>query len=116
MTFIVYIQVKAGWVVGFGIPVALMTFSAIMFFLGSCLYKKVKPNKSLLTSLAQVIVAAWKNRHLPMSPKNSDIWYFHNGSNLVQPTGKARYVVRNNLFVNMIQLQIILCMLCMYVN
>ncbi|KHN41645.1 protein NRT1/ PTR FAMILY 1.2-like [Glycine soja] len=92
MTFIVYIQVKAGWVVGFGIPVVLMTFSAIMFFLGSCLYKKVKPNKSLLTSLAQVIVAAWKNRHLPISPKNSDIWYFHNGSNLVQPTGKARFL------------------------
>ena len=60
MTFIVYIQVKAGWVVGFGIPVGLMSFFAIMFFLGSCLYKKVKPNKSLLTSLAQAIMAAGK--------------------------------------------------------
>ncbi|KAK7319979.1 hypothetical protein RJT34_04708 [Clitoria ternatea] len=89
---IVYIQVKAGWVVGFGIPVGLMTFSATMYFLGSSLYVKVKPNKSLLTGLAQVIVAAWKNRHLPLPPKNSDIWYFHNDSTLVQPTDKARFL------------------------
>ncbi|KAL2342537.1 hypothetical protein Fmac_003822 [Flemingia macrophylla] len=90
--FIVYIQVKAGWVVGFGIPVGLMTFSAVMFFLGTSMYVKVKPNKSLLTGFAQVIVAAWRNRYLPLPPKNSDIWYFHNGSNLVQPTSKARYL------------------------
>ncbi|CAJ1936991.1 unnamed protein product [Sphenostylis stenocarpa] len=90
--FIVYIQVKAGWVVGFGIPVGLMSFSTIMFFLGSSLYVKLKPNKSLLTSLAQVIVAAWKNRHLPLPPKNPHIWYFHSSSNIVQPTEKASYL------------------------
>ncbi|KAK7358340.1 hypothetical protein VNO77_00267 [Canavalia gladiata] len=90
--FIVYIQVKAGWIVGFGIPVGLMLFSTIMFFLGSYLYVKVKPNKSLLTGLAQVIAAAWKNRHLPLPPNNSHVWYFHNSSNLVQPTNKARFL------------------------
>jgi len=89
--FIVYIQVKAGWVVGFGLPVGLMLFSTIMFFLGCSLYIKVKPNKSLLTSFAQVIVAAWKNRHLPLPPKNSDTWYLRNDSNFVQPTDKVRY-------------------------
>ena len=89
--FIVYIQVKEGWGVGFGIPVGLMSFSAIMFFSGSSLYIKVKPNKSLLTSLAQVIVVAWKNRHLPLPPKNSDTWYSTNHSNLLQPTDKVRY-------------------------
>ncbi|XP_027343216.1 protein NRT1/ PTR FAMILY 1.2-like [Abrus precatorius] len=90
--FIVYIQVKAGWVVGFGIPVGLMSFSAIMFFLGSFTYVRAKPNKSLLSSLAQVIVAAWKNRNLPLPPKNSHTWYFHSGSSLVQPTDKARFL------------------------
>ncbi|KAK7369930.1 hypothetical protein VNO80_11978 [Phaseolus coccineus] len=90
--FIVYIQVKAGWAVGFGIPVGLMLFSAIMFFLGSSLYIKVKPNKSLITSFAQVIVAAWKNRHLPLPPKNSDTWYSNNHSNLLQPTDKVRFL------------------------
>ncbi|CAL0312493.1 unnamed protein product [Lupinus luteus] len=88
----VYIQVKAGWVVGFAVPVGLMSFSAIIFFLGSFMYIKVKPNKSLLTGFAQVIVAAWRNRHLPLPPKNSNTWYFPNGSNLVKPTDKARFL------------------------
>jgi len=90
--FIVYIQVKAGWAIGFGIPVGLMSFSTMMFFLGSSLYVKVKPNRSLLTSFAQVTAAAWKNRHLSLPPTNSDTWYFHNDSILVQPTDKVRYV------------------------
>ncbi|BAT72834.1 hypothetical protein VIGAN_01027600 [Vigna angularis var. angularis] len=92
MTFIVYIQVKTGWIVGFGISTGLMSFSAILFFLGSSIYIKVKPNKSLFAGFAQVIAAAWKNRHLPLPPKNSDLWYFHNGSNFVQPTDKVRFL------------------------
>ncbi|XP_047168665.1 protein NRT1/ PTR FAMILY 1.2-like [Vigna umbellata] len=92
MTFIVYIQVKTGWIVGFGISTGLMSFSAILFFLGSSIYIRVKPNKSLFTGFAQVIAAAWKNRHLPLPPKNSDLWYFHNGSNFVQPTDKVRFL------------------------
>lgn len=90
MVFIVYIQVKAGWVIGFGIPVGLMLFSSVVFFLGSFMYVKVKPNKSLLAGFAQVIVASWKNRHLTLPPNNSGLWYFQSGSNLVQPTDKAR--------------------------
>ncbi|XP_019447225.1 PREDICTED: protein NRT1/ PTR FAMILY 1.1-like [Lupinus angustifolius] len=92
MVFIVYIQVKAGWVVGFAVPVGLMSFSAIIFFLGSFMYIKVKPNKSLLTGFAQVIVAAWRNRHLPLPPKNSDTWFSQDGSNLLKPTDKARFL------------------------
>jgi len=90
MVFIVYIQVKAGWIIGFGIPVGLMLFSSVMFFLGSFMYVKVKPNKSLLAGFAQVIAASWKNRHLTLPPNNSGLWYFQGGSNLVQPTDKAR--------------------------
>ncbi|XP_052115740.1 protein NRT1/ PTR FAMILY 1.2-like [Arachis duranensis] len=91
--FIVYIQAKYGWIVGFGIPVGLMIVSATVFFLGSLLYVKVKPNKSLFTGFAQVIAAAWKNRHLALPPNNSETsWYFKNGSNLVEPTNKARYL------------------------
>ncbi|KAK7398963.1 hypothetical protein VNO78_10137 [Psophocarpus tetragonolobus] len=92
MVFIVYIQVKAGWIVGFGISLGIVSLSAIMFFGGSSIYIKVKPNKSLLTGFAQVIVAAWKNRHLPLPPKNSDIWYFHKSSILVQPTNKVSFL------------------------
>ncbi|KAI4347099.1 hypothetical protein L6164_007948 [Bauhinia variegata] len=91
-TFIVYIQYKAGWVVGFGIPVGLMLFSTVMFFLGSSMYVKVKANKSLFTSFAQVIVVARKNRQLPLPPNKSDSWYFQKGSSLVEPTNKLRFL------------------------
>ncbi|CDP03303.1 unnamed protein product [Coffea canephora] len=89
---IVYIQNKLGWVLGFGVPVALMLVSTITFLLGSKLYVVVKANKSLMTGFAQVLVVAWKNKHLALPPKNSDGGYHHEkGSNLVSPTEKLRF-------------------------
>ncbi|KAG7023590.1 Protein NRT1/ PTR FAMILY 1.2, partial [Cucurbita argyrosperma subsp. argyrosperma] len=90
--FMVYLQNAAGWVVGYGVPVGLMMFSTVMFFLGSSLYVKLMANKSLLRSLAQVIVAAWKNRHLELPPQTSDKWFYHKGSKLVNPTPKLRFL------------------------
>jgi peptide/histidine transporter 3/4 len=93
VTVIVYIQDVAGWVVGFAVPVGLMLFSAVTFLLGTCLYIKVKANKSLFTGFAQVTMAAWKNRHLDLPPKISDGLYYHKGSNLTMPTDKIRYII-----------------------
>ncbi|XP_017981444.1 PREDICTED: protein NRT1/ PTR FAMILY 1.1 [Theobroma cacao] len=100
ITVIVYIQDKAGWAVGFGVPAGLMLFSTVMFLLGSPLYIKMKANKSLFTSFAQVIAAAWKNRHSALPPMDSDGWYYHKGSKLIAPTEKLRFlnkacVIRN---------------------
>ncbi|PSS01900.1 Protein NRT1/ PTR FAMILY 1.2 like [Actinidia chinensis var. chinensis] len=93
VTVIVYIQTEAGWVLGFGVPVGLMLFSTVMFFLGSPLYVKIKANKSLITGLAQVVIAAVRNRHLALPPKDSDGWYHHNkDSRLVAPTEKLRFL------------------------
>lgn len=91
VTVIVYIQDNAGWVPGFGVPVGLMLFSTVMFFLGSSFYIKVKGNKNLFSGMAHVVAASWKNRHLPMPPKSFDGWYYHKGSKLVCPTEKLRY-------------------------
>lgn len=64
LTCVIYIQDHFGWQIGFGVPVLLMLFSTISFFLASSFYVKVKPPKaSLLTRFAQVIVASWRNRH-----------------------------------------------------
>lgn len=95
--FMVYLQNAAGWVLGYGVPVGLMLFSTIMFFIGSPLYVKLMANKSLLSSLAQVIVAAWKNRHLELPPQTSDKWFYHKGSKLVTPTPKLRYFKNQNV-------------------
>ncbi|KAB2083321.1 hypothetical protein ES319_A05G258200v1 [Gossypium barbadense] len=94
ITVIVYIQDKAGWVVGFGVPVGLMFISTVMFLLGSPLYIKLMPNRSLFTSFAQVTEAAWNNRDLVLPPMESGgaIWYFHKGSKLITPTEKLRFL------------------------
>ena len=67
VTCIVYIQDHLGWTVGFGIPVVLMFLSATSFFFASPFYVKEKPNTNLLTGLAQVVVASYRNRHINIS-------------------------------------------------
>ncbi|XP_051119595.1 protein NRT1/ PTR FAMILY 1.2-like [Andrographis paniculata] len=95
VTIIVYIQNKYKWIVGFGVPVGLMFVSTIAFFLGSKLYVKIKPNRSLLTGLVQVVVAAWRNRRRElMLPEDSDrqLYYHTKGSKHVVPTNKLSFL------------------------
>ncbi|KAL3005119.1 hypothetical protein AAZX31_08G201300 [Glycine max] len=93
LTVIVYIQDHFGWKVGFGVPAALMFMSTFFFFLASPLYVKNKIQGSLITGLAQVIVVAYKNRKLPLPPRNSAEMYHHRkDSDLVVPTDKLRFL------------------------
>ncbi|KAK4481226.1 hypothetical protein RD792_012109 [Penstemon davidsonii] len=100
VTVVVYIQTEYGWIIGFGVPVGLMFVSAIMFFLGTKLYVKVKPNKSLLTGMVQVLVASWKNRHIGLEPDRQR-FHYEKGSKLVAPTDELRFlnkacIIRNS--------------------
>ncbi|XXG48039.1 hypothetical protein AAC387_Pa02g2582 [Persea americana] len=101
ITVIVYIQQNSGWNVGLGIPVFLTALSAILFFVGSPFYVKMEPQKSLLIGLAQVMVAAFKNRHLDFPLNKEEGYYQSIGSNLVAPTNKLRFlnkacIIRNH--------------------
>ncbi|GLT32688.1 hypothetical protein SLA2020_073350 [Shorea laevis] len=92
-TGIVYIQDHLGWKVGFGVPAILMFLSATMFFIGAPLYTKQKPTKSMLISLVQVIVVAYRNRKLTLAPPNLRECYHHNkDSKIVVPTDKLRFL------------------------
>ncbi|KAL5850462.1 hypothetical protein ACOSQ4_008475 [Xanthoceras sorbifolium] len=101
VTCIVYIQDHLGWAVGFGIPVVLMLLSAVSFFLASPFYIKLKANANLLTGLAQVAVASYKNRHVNLSCQATDeIYHQREASDLIMPTEKLRFlnkacVIRN---------------------
>lgn len=66
LTVVVYIQTSVSWVLGFGIPTVLMFCSIVLFFVGASLYVYVKPEGSVFTSIAQVIVAAYKKRKLKL--------------------------------------------------
>ena len=64
VTFIVYLQSNVSWALGLGIPPCLMFISCVLFFAGSRIYVKVKPQGSPLTGVVQVLVAASKKRYL----------------------------------------------------
>lgn len=74
-TVIVYVQSSISWALGLAIPAILMFFSCVMFFAGTKIYVKVLPKGSPLTSIAQVIVAAIKKRHLEL-PQQPRIFLF----------------------------------------
>ncbi|XP_052108311.1 protein NRT1/ PTR FAMILY 1.2-like [Arachis duranensis] len=102
LTAIVYIQDRFGWKLGFGVPAALMLLSTVFFFLLSHRYVKHKPHKSLLTSFAQVIVVAFKNRKLQLPPTtHHPILYHHNkDSTLIAPSHKLRFLNKACIITN----------------
>jgi len=93
LTVIVYIQDHFGWKVGFGVPAGLMFMSTLFFFLASPIYVKNKVPGSLITGLAQVIVVAYKNRKLPLPPRNSvEMYHRRKDSDLLVPADKLRFI------------------------
>ncbi|KAI3440631.1 uncharacterized protein J3R85_003405 [Psidium guajava] len=72
LTLIVYVQSNVSWAVGLLIPAILMLISCAVFFMGSKIYVKVKPQGSPLTSVAQVIAVAIKKSRLP-APKQPSL-------------------------------------------
>lgn len=72
-TLIVYIQDTYSWVIGFGIPTALMLCALVLFFVGARIYVHVKPEGSVFTGIIQVVVAAYRKRRLELPPRGSDV-------------------------------------------
>ncbi|PKA48361.1 putative peptide/nitrate transporter [Apostasia shenzhenica] len=66
-TVIIYVQSDVDWGLGLGIPTILMFFSCTVFFLGSKIYVKVKPEGSPFSNVARVLMAAWRKRNLELS-------------------------------------------------
>ncbi|KAJ0031687.1 hypothetical protein Pint_12821 [Pistacia integerrima] len=94
VTCIVYIQDKLGWRVGFGVPCMLMLLSAVLFFVASPFYVKLKAKESLLTGFAQVVAASYKNRHIELSSQATNEYYhYKKGAEFVKPTETLRYSI-----------------------
>ncbi|KAI4314225.1 hypothetical protein L6164_027158 [Bauhinia variegata] len=76
-TVVVYIQDSISWKIGFGIPTVCMAFSIILFFVGTRIYVHVKPEGSIFSGIAQVLVAAYRKRKLklPCEEKLDGIFY-----------------------------------------
>uniref|UniRef100_A0A8I6XPB2 Uncharacterized protein n=2 Tax=Hordeum vulgare subsp. vulgare TaxID=112509 RepID=A0A8I6XPB2_HORVV len=89
-TVIVYIQEHKGWVIGFAVPVVLMFIALTLFLVGSSLYLKAEPDRSVLVSIVQVLVASYKNRRELLPPETAEASCFHHkaGSRPRVPTKK----------------------------
>ncbi|KAK8954915.1 Peptide transporter PTR3-A [Platanthera zijinensis] len=70
-TVVVYVQDNVGWTVGYILPTIGLAISVVIFLAGTKFYRHKKPIGSPLTRMAQVIFAAFRNRHviLPVNPK-----------------------------------------------
>ncbi|XP_030475414.2 protein NRT1/ PTR FAMILY 2.11-like [Syzygium oleosum] len=66
LTIIVYVQADVSWAWGLAIPTFLMFLSCALFFVGTRIYVKVKPDGSPLASASRVMVAAIKKRKLKL--------------------------------------------------
>lgn len=74
-TLIVYIQDSVSWVLGFGLPAALMILAIILFFIGTNFYVYVLPEGSVFTSIFQVIAAAYKKRKMHIPNSDTAVYY-----------------------------------------
>ncbi|XP_028793637.1 protein NRT1/ PTR FAMILY 2.13-like [Neltuma alba] len=76
-TVVVYIQDSVSWKIGFGIPTVCMFLSIIMFLAGRRIYVHVKPEGSIFSGIAEVLVAAYRKRHveLPSDDKVDGVFY-----------------------------------------
>lgn len=104
LTVVVYIQDNMGWAVGFGIPVILMFVATVSFFLASPFYVMVEVKRNMLSGLAQVLVASYKNRllQLPQETENG-IYHLEKDSDLLMPTEKLRFLNKACLIRNSLQ-------------
>ncbi|MFS7971950.1 putative proton-dependent oligopeptide transporter family, MFS transporter superfamily [Helianthus anomalus] len=66
VTLVVYVQSDVSWPIGLGIPAIFMFISLVLFFGGTKMYVKVKPQGSPFTSMARVVVVAVKKRRLKL--------------------------------------------------
>ncbi|OMO91055.1 Proton-dependent oligopeptide transporter family [Corchorus olitorius] len=99
LTVIVYIQDNLGWKMGFGVPVVLMFAAVLSFYLATPFYIKLKAKTSLLTGLAQVLVASFRNRHINLPSQVTNEVYLK-GSMFHMPSENLRFlnkacVIRN---------------------
>ncbi|CAI8609992.1 unnamed protein product [Vicia faba] len=76
LTGIVYIQSNVSWVIGLGIPTSLMFIACVVFFVGTKLYVRLKPNGSPIKSIIQVLVVAVKKRRLKVPSQHPLISLF----------------------------------------
>eukprot|EP00252_Welwitschia_mirabilis_P003144 TRINITY_DN13229_c0_g1_i1.p1 TRINITY_DN13229_c0_g1~~TRINITY_DN13229_c0_g1_i1.p1 ORF type:complete len:607 (+),score=40.92 TRINITY_DN13229_c0_g1_i1:161-1981(+) len=88
VTVLVYVQDDVGRSWGYGICASAIMCAVIVFLCGTRRYRYKKCTGSPLTQIAQVSVAAWRNRHMPMP---SDPLLLHEEAVVRPPRRKLKH-------------------------
>lgn len=72
---VVYVEDNISWTIGFAIPTLAVGLALSIFILGSSTYRKERPVGSPFTSVAQVVVAAIRKRHLTEMSSGRGLYY-----------------------------------------
>ncbi|KAJ3681646.1 hypothetical protein LUZ60_014219 [Juncus effusus] len=73
-TVIVWIEQNIAWYIGFSFSSCCLLIAALVFWIGTPIYRVQIPTGSPLTSVARVFILAFRNRNLEM-PKDSELFY-----------------------------------------
>ncbi|KAI3849617.1 hypothetical protein MKX03_008386 [Papaver bracteatum] len=71
LTLIAYVQSNLSWSIGLSLSTCLSVIAVCIFFMGSRIYVKLKPEGSPVTCIIQVVVAATKKWGHPENPEVS---------------------------------------------
>ena len=74
-TLLVYIMDSVSWTLGYGLPILFMSIAIIFFFAGTRVYAYAQPEGSILSKIAQVLVAAMHKRHLHL-PQDTQVAFY----------------------------------------
>lgn len=72
---VVYVEDNISWTLGFSIPTIAVGLALTVFIVGSSTYRKERPVGSPFTSMAQVVVAATRKRHVIESNSGRGLCY-----------------------------------------
>ncbi|KAL6181568.1 hypothetical protein ACLB2K_048223 [Fragaria x ananassa] len=75
LTGVVYIQTNISWAIGFAIPTVCLAFSITIFLLGQHAYIYLKPQGSVFSDVAKVIVAACRKSRVRVAPDTEPNFY-----------------------------------------
>ncbi|XP_020230630.1 protein NRT1/ PTR FAMILY 4.3 [Cajanus cajan] len=91
LTILVWVQTHSGMDVGFGVSAAVMAMGLISLICGTLYYRNKPPQGSILTPIAQVLVAAISKRKL-VCPSNPQMLYGSQNNAALPHTDKLRFL------------------------
>ncbi|KAI5563987.1 hypothetical protein POPTR_014G036200v4 [Populus trichocarpa] len=99
VTVIVWLSANLGWDLGFGVCAIAVFFAIIFVGMGKSLYRNNVPKGSPLARIAQVFVAAIRNRDLPIPERAEELHEIHDKEagvkqEILPRTGQFRFLDR----------------------